>query len=289
MRNAAGRRPLLAVLSLIAILAAAAGCSIGTGIGDEDVFLEADRPFFRYDAASDYYWCEPWNRGKGANAALKYPLVVFLHGSGGAGNIGYLGFLGYDSDDGHDDRRAKDFQLNHPCYVLVPQTPGSWDDSALISLIDAFRKGRGIDGSRIYLIGYSMGGWECYPLADAYYEHDGTLFAAIIRLAGQGQSAVKAEVSARTAIWLHVGLEDDAARVESARESFAVLQARYPRAFLTIEPPAVPGVSGTTRSLVVGGAIFFRETEYAGVGHGIATLPFEDPAVIEWLFSQRAR
>lgn len=289
MRDAAGRRPRRAVLYLLAILATAAGCSIGTGIGDEDVFLEADRPFFKYDAASDCYWCEPWNRGKGANAARKYPLVVFLHGSGGAGNIGYLGFLGYDSDDGHDDRRARDFQLNHPCYVLVPQTSGSWDDSTLVSLIGAFRKGRGIDASRIYLIGYSMGGWECYPLADSYYEHDGTLFAAIVRLAGQGQSAVKAEVSARTAIWLQVGLEDDAERVESARESFAALQTRNPRAFMAVEPVGVPGVSGTTRSLVVGGDKPYRETEYAGVGHGIATLPFEDPLVIEWMFARRAR
>jgi predicted peptidase len=275
----------MAIALSAAAMVARPGFALGAGTSPGEVFADADRPSFGYESSPGCYWCEPWNYSKAENASREYPLVVFLHGSGGAGNIGYLWYLGY----GEADPRARAFQAAHPCFVLVPQTSGSWDDKALIALIEGFRKGRRIDPSRLYLIGYSMGGSESFSLANAYYDYDKTLFAGIIRLAGQSQPSVRDAIAARSAIWLHIGLNDDRARIKIAREAYAFLKKRSPDAVEYSNPAGTLGASGTTLTLRTGGVGLDKKTEYAGVGHDIASLPFEDPAVIDWLFARQAR
>jgi predicted peptidase len=275
----------MAIALSAAAMVAPPGFALGTGTGGAEAFADADRPSFSCESSPGYYWCEPWNYSKDENASREYPLVVFLHGSGGAGDISYLWYLGY----GDADPRARAFQAAHPCFVLVPQTSGSWDDKALIALIEDFRKGRRIDPSRLYLIGYSMGGSESFSLANACYDSDKTLFAGIVRIAGQSQSSVRDAIAAKSAIWLHIGLIDDRARIKTTREAYAFLKKRNPNAVEYSNPAGVPSASGTTLTLRADGVELDKKTEYDGVGHGIASLPFEDPAVIEWLFARRAR
>ncbi len=254
-----------------------------------ETFNDADRPFFEYNASRDYYDCKPWNYNKSINSERTYPLVVYLHCGGCSGDVKNLGlyYLGYDSNDGIDDPRAKAFQINHPSFVLVPQTTAYvWDTSKLISLIEDYKKQYRIDLSRIYIIGYSMGGAGSYLLANDYYDYNKQLFAGIIRLSGQSQSIVRDEIAKKTAIWLHIGLDDLEARVTITKEAYNYLKNLHPNAVETSQNITVAGHSGTTFILTENNKEIVKKTEYNQVGHGINSFPFVDANLIEWLFSQ---
>ena len=91
-----------------------------------ETFDNDNRPFFIFNEEKNQFLLEPWNYNLSQNDNRKYPLVIYLHGSGGAGDISYLNHLGYDSPDNNDDETAVSFQKNHPCFVLIPQTPEEW-------------------------------------------------------------------------------------------------------------------------------------------------------------------
>jgi hypothetical protein len=251
-------------------------------------FDNIDRPFFEYNAAKDYYDCKPWNYNKSFNSEIKYPLVVYLHGGGGAGSISYLNYLGYDTNDGKDDQKAKEFQINHPSFVLVPQTTaGEWDGKKVVTLIEDYKKQYRIDTSRIYLIGYSMGGSGSYIVANDYFDYNKQIFAGIIRLAGQSQTEVRSEIAKKTAIWLHIGLDDTSLRISVTRDAYDFLKNIHADASETSKVITVSGYTGTILTLSKGNREIVKKTEYDNVGHGIATFPFNDSSLIEWLYNLR--
>ena len=255
---------------------------------DNETFDSINRPFFTYNNEKDQYILEPWNYDMPYNSNRNYPLVVFLHGSGGAGNISYLSYLGYDNpDDNYENQTALDFQKNHPCFVLIPQTYSGWDYNSLIEQVEEFKEKYRIDTTRIYLIGYSMGGSGSYAFMNRYYDYNKHIFAGLIRLAGQSQTEVRDAIAENTGIWLHIGLNDDAVRVDVTRQAYQYLFDYFDYASETIAPVTIPDYGGTTYTLTVNGWDRFKRTEYVDVGHGIVTLPFRDPYVMEWLFSQR--
>ena len=254
-----------------------------------EIFNDADRPFFAYNSTEDFYYCTPWNYDKPQNSGRKYPLVIYLHYSGGAGDISKLGlyYLGYDSNDGIDDSRAKNFQTTYPSFVLVPQTYDVWDDNKLIALIEEYKTNYRIDLSRIYIIGYSLGGPETYSLANSYYDYNKQLFAGIIRLTGESQTVLKDQVASQTGVWLQVGLADNALRVSVTRDAYQFLKQFNPDAIETSENISVGGYSGVTHTLTKSNRQIVKETEYDSAGHGINTFPFEDGKLISWLFSNK--
>ncbi len=229
---------------------------------------------------------EPWDYEHLINTHKKFPLVIFLHGSGGAGNISYLNYLGYDNpDDDREDLKAISFQKEHPCFVLVPQTNFSWNNSLLIEQVEDFKANYRIDDTRIYLIGYSMGGSGSYSFANAYYDFNEHLFAGVIRLAGQSQTVVRDKIADNTAIWIHIGLEDTEQRVQVTRDAYNFLRDYYVNPPETITEVPIDGYVGKTYSLLINGDDRFKRTEYKKVGHGVAAFPFKDPELINWLFS----
>jgi predicted peptidase len=249
-------------------------------------FNDVDRPFFNSVGDGDYYLLEPWNYGKQYNSEREYPLVVFLHGSGGAGNISYLNYIGYDNpDDASVDSTAYMFQQNHPCFSLVPQTTSSWNNNDLIDLVEKIKSDYRIENSRIYLIGYSMGGSGSYSFINAYYDYNKQLFAGLIRLAGQSQTEVRNAIAENTNIWLHIGLSDTQLRINITQEAYDFLSDYYPNAIETVSDVPIDGYTGKTYSLKIDDVERFKRTEYEGVGHGVAAFPFKDPNLIEWLFS----
>jgi predicted peptidase len=252
-----------------------------------ETFNDTLRPFFQYNETKDQYLLKPWNYSTPQNANRKYPLVIYLHGSGGAGNISYLNYIGYDNpDDVNTDETALNFQKSHPCFVLVPQTSSSWDNNSLIQQVEEIKSANRIDESRIYLIGYSMGGSGSYSFANAYYDYNSHLFAGIIRLAGQSQTIVRDAIADKTAIWLHIGLEDTEQRVQVTREAYNFLKNYYENAVETTSALTIPGYEGTTYTLTINSNDKFKRTEYEGVGHGVSIFPFKDPYLILWLFKQ---
>ncbi len=250
-----------------------------------EIFDDTLRPYFVYNKTSNQYILEPWNYSLNENKDRLYPLVIFLHGGGGAGNISYLNYIGYDDpDDNRVDSIAYNFQKKHPCFTLVPQTSGGWNNSILIEQVEDFKSNHRIDKDRIYLIGYSMGGSGSWSFANAYNNHNGHLFAGIIRLAGQSQTSVTSDIADNTAIWLHIGLNDTQARVRVTREAYDFLKVHHSNPAESTTNVAIEGYTGTTYSLNISGDDMFKRTEYENVGHGVAVFPFSDPYLIEWLF-----
>jgi predicted peptidase len=253
-----------------------------------EFFDENLRPYFEFNTDSNQYVLEPWNYNLERNADRSYPLVIFLHGYGGAGNISYLNYLGYDNpDDEKVDEVAWDFQTTNPCFVMIPQTSSFWDNTSLIAQVEAFKLAHRIDTHRIYLIGYSMGGSGSYSFANDYYDYNQHLFAGIIRLSGQSKTSVRDAIAENTGIWLHIGLADDATRIEVTREAYDYLKNYHADAVERSESVAISGVTGTTYILDIDSEDQFLRTEYDGVGHNVYALPFDDPYLMTWLFKQK--
>jgi len=106
-----------------------------------------------------------------------YPLLLFLHGSDARGhdlnllkNAGPPSFLDSCSD--------------FPFVVVSPQCPENrnWDNENLLALLDHIEDTLPIDKNKIYITGYSMGGFGTWSLA----ETDPERFAAIAPICGGG-------------------------------------------------------------------------------------------------------
>jgi len=164
----------------------------------------------------------------------KYPLVVFLHGSGeiGMDNRRPLAKIGgYFLHLQH--RRA------YPCFVLVPQCPPDyvWAENNLAgerryvfeaeseplrmthALILALEKQYPIDPARIYLVGFSMGAsgvWEMIARHPGYY-------AAAIPVAGFS-SPWTAPRLRHTPVWAFHGAWDNRVPVSESREMAAAMR-----------------------------------------------------------------
>lgn len=115
------------------------------------------------------------------------PLIVFLHG---AGERGLKNEVHVRSSEGVTTFVNEDFQKQHPCYILAPQSRSVetldyyWTDpqrqTAVIQLIQHLIKKQPIDPQRIYLVGMSMGGIGTFAMIRNYPG----LFAAGVPICG---------------------------------------------------------------------------------------------------------
>src|SRR6478672_4415946 len=129
----------------------------------------------------------------------KYPLVIFLHGSGERGNDNEAqlkwGVMNFATDQN---------MMLHPALVIAPQCPEkmSWSNFSrdqhstemhlqptltrpmelLIGLIHQLIKTMPVDSNRIYITGLSMGGYGTYDAIERYPN----LFAASVPVCGGG-------------------------------------------------------------------------------------------------------
>jgi len=201
----------------------------------------------------------------------KYPLVVFLHGSGERGNDNNAqlkwGVMNFATD--------QNMKL-HPAYVIAPQCPAnsSWANFSersnsnislhespsktmvlLMELIQQLKKQYGIDTNRIYITGVSMGGFGTFDAISRYPD----LFAAAVPVCGGGDLS-KAPLISHIPIWIFTGAEDPAV---SPVISFNMIGA------LT-KAGAHPGY-----------------TQYPEVGHFSWIAAYSDPLMMEWMFRQK--
>ena len=159
-----------------------------------------------------------------ADPLRKYPLVIFLHGSGERGNDNEAqlkwGVMNFATDQN---------MTLHPAIVIAPQCPEpmSWsnvkrgkdnDDIALqpepskpmalvIGLIRRLIKTMPVDTNRIYITGLSMGGLGTYDAIERYPD----LFAAAVPVCGGGDTSLAASI-AHIPIWIFHGAEDPAVK-----------------------------------------------------------------------------
>lgn len=193
--------------------------------------------------------------GKELNGSSKVPLVVSLHGrSSNDENGNQIGFAKtFVSEENYKDR---------PCLVLAPlcyqpfgATGGGWDDApgeeALSLVKDLLKKLPIIDKDRVYVIGYSMGGFGTWH----FLKEEPKVFAAGVPVAGGTRGAGKLR---SMPIWSFHGAKDDVVSPDSARNCAEELK----------------------RSKV------FKYTEFPEEGHSIIGKVTKDPEVHKWLFEQ---
>lgn len=271
-----------------------------SGSVNTESFEESNRPGIEYNTAGDFFLVKPWNYEKKYNSSRKYPLLIYMHGSSQIKylkNLYYMGMGYYNWSDElqnmteeYQKEIADEFRKRYPCFMYVPQGPSGFDIDAIITQIEKFKTDYRIDESRIYVHGFSMGGWGSLNLAKTYFDYNGQLFAGIIMLSGGGSlSSGYDSIVKRTAIWVVTGATD----LDSARSVYNYLKNH------TLNTGAVETDSGdyTVVSLGTGypartltlnkdGWSFARITEFPMSGHFTTTFPFGDPAVLEWLFRQ---
>ncbi|MDZ4680050.1 MAG: prolyl oligopeptidase family serine peptidase [Saprospiraceae bacterium] len=202
--------------------------------------------------------------------AKKFPLVVFLHGSGERGNDNEAqlkwGVMNFASDEN---------MKQYPAIVIAPQCPAgiSWSNFSggdnrelllqpaaakpmelLVELVKKAAKTLPIDTSRIYITGLSMGGFGTF---DAIARHP-NLFAAAVPVCGGGDVS-KAPTISHIPIWIFTGAEDGAVNPGFSFEMVGALT----------KAGAHPGF-----------------TQYPEVGHFSWIGAYSDPMMMAWLFRQ---
>jgi predicted peptidase len=202
-----------------------------------------------------------------ADTLRKYPLIIFLHGSGERGNDNEAqlkwGVTNFATDEN---------MLRHPALVIAPQCPDkiSWSNFSrtdmklqpsptrpmelLIELIHKLIKTMPVDSNRIYITGLSMGGYGTYDAIERYPH----LFAAAVPVCGGGDVSRAASI-VHIPIWIFHGSEDPAVNPVYSLDMLEALT----------KAGAHPGF-----------------TQYPEVGHFSWLGAYSDPLMIEWLFRQ---
>lgn len=204
------------------------------------------------------------------NVMRKYPLVLFLHGSGERGNDNSAqlkwGVMQFATDQQ---------MIAHPAFVVAPQCPAddAWASykndkngnyyltktptkpmKLVMELVKKLVKVLPVDTTRIYITGISMGGYGTY---DAI-ERNPHFFAAAVPVCGRGDTTKAASI-AHIPIWIFHGAEDPVVPVKSA----------YDMAHALINAGAHPAL-----------------TLYPEVGHFSWLGAYSNSLMYEWLFKQ---
>ena len=205
----------------------------------------------------------------GYDASRKYPLVLFLHGSGERGNDN-RSQLTWTASMVFVQPPA---QAKYPCFMVAPQCPttDSWigvpfsssiaqTPNPTVSLrvameiLDSLKTEFSLDPAKQYITGLSMGGFGTW---DAITRYPGK-FAAAIPICGGGDPS-KAGGTASTPIWAFHSTDDSTIDVAASRNMVAALRA-------------------------AGGSPLY--TEYNGYGHFSWNPAYNESGLLPWLFAQ---
>lgn len=210
----------------------------------------------------------------------KYPVMVFLHGSGERGTdneaqLKWGGSLFVDSLN----------RVKFPAIVVFPQCPpdSSWarcrrspeaDTSLrfkcyvneapsrplqlLMNFIDTLSKSPTVDTKRMYVGGLSMGGFGTFELL---WRKPGT-FAGALAICGGGDIGIVNTYARQFPVWVFHGDRDDVVPPNNSRMMVAALR---------------------------GAGAQVKYTEYAGVSHDSWNNAFREPGLLPWLFALRKK
>lgn len=206
-------------------------------------------------------------------ANTKYPLVLFLHGSGERGNDNEKQLFHVVTEF---SKRTK--RIDFPSYVVAPQcalgkrwaevdwkaekhtmsfTPS--EQLRLVKLlIDSLSNTLQVDKNRIYVIGLSMGGFGTWELITRYPE----TFAAAVPICGGGDETAIDSTIAAIPVWAFHGAKDDVVNVSRTRNMIAAFKNK-------------------------GGNP--KYTEFETLGHNSWNDAIAEPDLLQWLFSQRKK
>jgi predicted peptidase len=216
------------------------------------------------------------------NFSRKYPLLIFLHGPYEKGfdneaqlSIGGAFFL------------RDSIRKNYPAFVLFPQCPeidtwayfetaidsasgkaATWDfpfrkkptevSVVLKKLVDSIVRAGEVDPSKIYIGGLSQGGMGVLDLIARYPQ----TFAAAFSICGAGNVSTSKRFAGKVSLWLFHGNDDD------------IVPNRFSASYY--------------KKLLKAGADV-QYSEYPNVKHNSWTNAFNEPALLNWIFSKRKK
>lgn len=151
----------------------------------------------------------------GPQATTRWPLVIFLHGSGERG-------LDLEVVRDQGPPRLVGEGRAFPFILVSPQCdPGAWwQPIAVVDLLDEVRRKYNVDETRVYLTGLSMGGFGTWFTAMHFPER----FAAIAPVCGGGDPR-DADLVKDVPVWAFHGMQDRVVIPESTTHMVDALNA----------------------------------------------------------------
>lgn len=203
-----------------------------------------------------------------------YPMVLFLHGSGGTGsdNLGqFRDLIVPPTVWAFPENQAK-----HPCYVLVPQGPDrpSWPHAripVLKALLDSLIANNPIDSNRIYISGLSMGGIGTWAIIQEHPD----FFAAAVPICGAGDmDELDGIINNHLPLWAFHGVLDPVVDIDAFSDRWSAEEAFTGQRALMQELIS-RGMKPTP-----------KYTWYPDVKHNSWDGAYSDPLLLDWVFSQ---
>ncbi len=194
------------------------------------------------DVSLDYLLYLPENYAE----QEKWPLVVFLHGSGERGSD-------LEKVKIHGPPKLVAAGKKFPFILVSPQCPANerWQTVVLDALLTDLEKRLKVDSHRIYLTGLSMGGQGVWMWAARSPQR----FAAIAPVCGRSDRGA-GKVLAKVPAWVFHGAKDTAVPLKQSEQIVSVIRKHGGDPKFTIYPEA---------------------------GHDSWTETYNNPALYEWL------
>ena len=178
--------------------------------------------------SSKYLLYAPTDYGK--DSAKKWPLILFLHGSGESGDD-------LEKVKTHGPPKLIAHGKEFPFIVVSPQCPSprvGWDTEVLNGLLDDVIAHYSVDQDRVYLTGLSMGGYGTWALASDAPQR----FAAIAPICGGGTPRRMARRLNKMPIWVFHGGKDPTVPIKEAQDMVDALKAQGSDVKFTVYPEA---------------------------------------------------
>ena len=162
------------------------------------------------------------------DTSLKWPLVIFLHGSGESGED-------LAKVKVHGPPKLVDQGKKFPFILVSPQAPPrtGWKVEVLKDMLDNLKKKYRVDPDRIYLTGLSMGGYGTWNFAVEYPDE----FAAIAPICGGGNPAEVWKLR-HMPVWCFHGAKDNVVPPAASEKMINELRKYNPAARFTLYPEA---------------------------------------------------
>lgn len=188
--------------------------------------------------------------GYGADPQKKWPVILFLHGSGERGSDINLVKL-------HGPPKVVDKGRDLPFVIVSPQCPANewWNPPTIIALLDEVIAKYQVDPDRVYLTGLSMGGFGTWETAVVYPDR----FAAIAPICGGG-NPFRVGAIRNVPTWVFHGEKDTSVPIAASAQMVAALQS----------------VKGDVRF-----------TRYPDAGHDAWTVTYDHRALYDWFLQHK--
>ena len=190
----------------------------------------------------------------GKDKSKKWPLVVFLHGSGESGSD-------VEKVKTHGPPKLVAAGKEFPFILVSPQAPvfprRGWDVETLNAMLDDVLAKYAVEQDQVYLTGLSMGGYGTWAWASANPER----FAAIAPICGGGDARMTSRRLRSMPIWVFHGAKDPTVPIQESEQMVAELK--------KIGNPEV------------------KFTVYPEAGHDSWTVTYDNPELYTWLLSHK--